>query len=312
MKIRSALSVLVAAAIVGASQMTQAQAPQAAPPGGARQGGGAGAPPPAGPLTFHQLTPAVYWVEGGVGNVGVIIGDKGVVLVDTTISADGAKQLLEGIAKITPKPVTTVLITHGDQDHTGGLAGLPAGLTVIAQNDNKQRMADAVAAGRSRLPADHLPNRGVDKREAVTLEGVKMELLHWAPAHTAGDLVVFLPAQKIVFTGDIFAMNQPRALIHHEQQGSSEGWVTTARAMLALNADRYVVGHGDVASKATLQERFNLVSGEREQIKKLVAQGKSLADIQAAVGDPPPGNAQGGGMRFAPFSEVVYQELTGK
>jgi cyclase len=271
--------------------------------------------PPLGPLQVRALTPTVYWVQGGVGNAGFIVGDKGVVVIDATVSEASAKALLAEVAKVTPKPVTTVILTHGDADHVGGLAAFPAGIAIIAHENNKQRMAEAVAAGRSRIPADRLPNRGVTASETVQLEGVRMQLLHWGPAHTAGDLVIYLPAQKVVFTGDIFTLNQPRALIHRGQQGSSQGWLTTAKAILALGAERYVVGHGDVqVGSQRLQALVQLVATEREQIRERVAKGETLAQIQAAVGDPPPDNgaARPEGPRFPPFSEVVYQELTEK
>ena len=84
---------------------------------------GAQAPAPA-PFQVHQLKPNVYWVEGGGGNSGVIVGDKGVIVVDAKTSAAGGKELLDDIAKITPKPVTTVILTHSDGDHVNGLGGI--------------------------------------------------------------------------------------------------------------------------------------------------------------------------------------------
>ena len=298
-------------AAIGLTALTPvcAQAPQGPPASGPT-----GGMPPTGPLSVQQLTPTVYWVKGGVGNVGVIVGDKGVIVVDTTISPAGGAELLADIAKITPKPVTTVILTHGDVDHVGGLSAFPAGVTVIAHQGNKARMAAGLASGRGRTPADKIPGRVITASETVTIEGVKLGLLHWAPAHTDGDLVIFLPAQKIVFTGDIFSLDQPRALIHREQAGTSAGWLTTARGILALDADRFVVGHGEVQAKAPLKARLDLVSDEREQISRLVAAGKTLPEIQAAAGDPPPApaGAGGGAPRFEPFSQVVYEELTEK
>src|SRR5438067_1512627 len=95
------------------------------------------APPPA-PLMAHMLKPNVYWIEGGGGNSGVIIGDKGVIVVDAKTTEAGGKELLENIAKITPKPVTTVIETHSDGDHVNGLAAFPtSGITVIAHEGNK-------------------------------------------------------------------------------------------------------------------------------------------------------------------------------
>ena len=270
-------------------------------------------PAPA-PLMVHQLKPNVYWIEGGGGNSGVIIGDKGVIVVDAKTTAAQGKELLEDIAKITPKPVTTVILTHSDGDHVNGLASFPTGITIIAHENNKKEQEAALAAGgRGAPPAGHLPTQTISKsKEDLKIDGVKVEVLHWAPAHTSGDLVVFLPAEKIVFTGDIIT-TQPDALIHLEKHGSSEGWVTTAKGVAALNADQFVPGHGDVMTKAAVQKKATDVAAKRAKIVALVKQGKSLEEIKTAVGDPPPAQGKGGrGPAFASFTDVVYQELTKK
>jgi glyoxylase-like metal-dependent hydrolase (beta-lactamase superfamily II) len=271
-------------------------------------------PAPA-PFMTHQLKPNVYWVEGGGGNSGVIVGDKGVIVVDAKTTPQGGKELLDSIAKITPKPVTTVILTHSDGDHVNGLASFPAGITIIAHENNKKEQEKALAAGgRGAPPAGHLPTQVVSKnKENLKLVGVKVELLHWAPAHTSGDLVVYLPNEKIVFTGDIIATQLPDPLIHLEKNGSSEGWIATAKGIAGLNADQFVPGHGDVQMKAAIQKRLTDAEAKRAKIKQLVAQGKSLDDIKKEVGDAPPAQGRGGrGPAFASFTEVVYRELTNK
>ena len=271
-------------------------------------------PAPA-PLMVHQLKPTVYWVEGGGGNSGVLIGDKGVIVIDAKTTAAGGKELLDDIAKITPKPVTTVILTHSDGDHVNGLASFPAGITIIAQENNKKEQETALASGgRGAPPAGHLPTAVVTKnKENRKIDGVKLELLHWAPAHTSGDLVVYLPDQKIVFTGDIIATQLPDPLIHLEKNGSSEGWITTVKGIVALNTDQLVPGHGDVQTKAAVEKRLTDTEAKRAKIKDLIAEGKSLEEIKAAVGDTPPVQGRGGrGPAFASFTEVVYRELTKK
>jgi cyclase len=269
--------------------------------------------PPAAPFATHQLKPNVYWIEGGGGNSGVIVGDKGVIVVDAKTTLDGGKELLADIAKITPKPVTTVILTHSDGDHVNGLAAFPTGITIIAHEGNKKEQEAALAAGgRGAPPAGHLPTRVVTKnKENLKIDGVKLEVFHWAPAHTSGDLVVYLPGEQIVFTGDIVAAQFPDPLIHLEKNGSSEGWITTAKGIVGLNADQFVPGHGMVQSKADIQARLTRAEEKRAKIKSLVAQGKSLDEIRTAVGDPPP-PPPGRGPNFATFTEVVYKELTKK
>jgi cyclase len=220
-----------------------------------------------------------------------------------------------GVAKITPKPVTAVILTHSDGDHVNGLASFPAGVKVIAHENNKKEQEKALAAGgRGAPPADHLPSQVVTKnQESLKIEGVSLELYHWAPAHTSGDLVVYLPAEKIVFTGDIIAAQMPDPLIHLEKNGSSEGWITTAKGIVALDCDQYVPGHGDLQSKAMVQARLANAEAKRAKIQELVKQGKSLDEVRAAVDPPPatpPAGGDGRGGRFASYTQVVYTELT--
>ena len=264
------------------------------------------------PLVVHVLRENLSWVEGGGGNSGIIVGDDGVIVIDAKINSANGKELLDDIGKITPKPVNTVILTHSDRDHVNGLAAFSAGITVIAQeNDKREQEAAISAGGKDAPPADHLPTQLVTKnKEDLKVDGVSLELLHWGPAHTSGDLIVFMPKQKVVFTGDIIT-NRPDPLIHLEKHGSSEGWIETARGIVALDADTFIPGHGSPETKADVQQYLAHAEAKRAKVKDLVAQGKSLDEIRNAVGDPPP--AQGGnGPVFATFTEVVYRELTGK
>jgi cyclase len=243
--------------------------------------------PPAAPFVTHQLKPNVYWIEGGGGNSTVIVGNTGVIVVDVKVSKAGGAELLADIAKITPKPVTTVILTHSDGDHINGLAAFPSGLKIIAQENDKKEQEAAIAAGGPGAPAaTNLPNQLVTKpKESLTIDGVKLELYHWAPAHTSGDLVVYLPTEKIVATGDIIATNNPYPRIHDEKNGSTEGWITTTKGIIALDADTYIPGHGNIQTKADIEKRLADAIARRNQVKSLKAQGKSLDEIKAAVGD---------------------------
>jgi cyclase len=264
------------------------------------------------PLVVQQLAPNVYWASGGGGNSGIVIGNSGVIVIDAKTTPASGKALLDEIAKLTPKPVTHVIVTHSDGDHVNGLASFPAGVTVIAHAGAKREMDAALAAGgRGAPPGDHMPSQVIDKdAEQVTLDGINFELRHWAPAHTSGDLVVYLPAQRIVFTGDIIT-NRPDPLIHLQKNGSSAGWITTAQGIVGLDADKFVPGHGDVETKAQVQAQLASTTEKRGRIEALVKQGKSLDDVRAALGEPAPAAGRGGGG-FASFTEVVYQELSGK
>jgi cyclase len=266
-----------------------------------------GQAPQQAPFVTHQLKPNIYWIEGGGGNSTVIVGTNGVIVVDAKTTKAGGQELLDDIAKITPKPVTTVVLTHSDGDHVNGLAAFPVGVKVIAHENNKKEQEAALSAGgRGAPPADHQPTQVITKeKETLTIEGEKLELYHWAPAHTSGDLIVYLPTQKIVATGDIIAAANPYPRIHDEKNGSTEGWIKTAKGIVSLDADTFIPGHGGIQTKADIQKRIADAEARRAQIKELVAQGKSLDEIKTAVGD----NDK---LNYKSWTQVCYEEMTKK
>ena len=266
------------------------------------------------PVTVTKIKDNLYWARGGAGsNDGIIVGKDGVILVDTKTTPDSEKEVLAEVAKITPKMINTVIITHSDGDHVNGLAALPAGLTIIAQENCKKEM-EASASSRNPAPQDRLPTKTYDKTDKMTIDGVKIQLYHWAPGHTSGDTIVYLPDDKVVFGGDLLVTNRPDTGIHMEKNGSAAGWIENAKGMLKLDADTYLTGHGDMMTKADVQKKLDFIQAKYDKIKAMVAQGKSLDEIKTSFGEPTapaPPNANGTPAQ-ATLTEVIYKEVTKK
>ena len=298
---RVALQLMWTALLAGAAHAQQPAAPMA---------------PAAALPAAKRLAPDVYWLPGAISNSGFVIGDKGVVAIDAQIFLPLAKAELAEIATLTPKPVDAIILTHSDPDHINGLPAFPRGMTIIAQDNAKAEIELAIADPKSNgmpPPAgmkDYLPTHTVSAREDLTLDGVPMVVIHTAPAHTDGDLIVYLPKSRVVFAGDLLTPaigDYPG--IHLNKHGSSLGWAASIRAMLALDADIFVSGHGDPLTRAQVRERLDLAMRRRTEIKALVDKKMTLAEIKAALHDAPlPGPAS----RFPTFIETTYQELTTK
>jgi cyclase len=300
----------IAASVLLSAASAFAQAPQAPPP-----------------VMMKQIKPDVWAGLGGSGgNSTIYIGKAGVIVVDAKQTEAGAKDLLAEIAKITPKPVTTVFLTHSDGDHVNGLVAYPQGIKIVAHTNAKAELEKALAAGgRGAPPADRMPTQVIVKnKEKMTIDGVKLELYHWGPAHTNGDLIVYNPDAKVVSTGDIVVTNRAddNPNLHIDKNGSAEGWIANVKGMIGLNADTYVTGHGDIVTKADLQRKLAAVEARRDKVAAMVKQGKSLEEIKAALPDAPapgaraaapPAAPAAGGRGPAPgFVDVVYAELTKK
>ncbi len=266
------------------------------------------------PLKVANIKGNVYWTQGGAGgNTGFIVGTTGVIVVDTKTTVDSSKEVQAEIAKLTPKPVDTAIVTHSDGDHVNGLAGFPPGLTIIAQENCKKEM-EASAGNRGAAPQDRLPTKTIAKDESMTLDGVQVRLLHWAPAHTSGDLIVYFPDQKVVFGGDLLVTNRPDTNIHVDKHGSAAGWMENVRGMIALDADTYVTGHGDLMTKDDVKKKLAFIQDKWDKVKAMAAQGKSLDEVKTAMGEstaPPVPNAQGN-LPAATLTEVMYNEITKK
>ena len=261
------------------------------------------------PVTVKKLKDNVYVAEGGGGTSTIVIGQNGVIVVDGKNREPDGKQLFEEVGKLTNKPITTVIFTHSDPDHIRGLTGFPKGLhlTIIAhENDKKEIEEDLAKGGQQSPPREYVPNKiTTQERESMTIEGVKMTLIHIAPAHTTGDLAVYFPDYKVVASGDLLGEGDPS--IHLFKNGSSEGWIKFVSALVDLDADSFVRGHADVGTKEQARQALANAIAKRGKIADLVKQGKSLDEIKQALGEPV--KASG---RFQTFTETTYEELTKK
>ena len=262
-------------------------------------------------LTNHPLRDGVYWITGGVSNTAFIVGDKGVIVFDVQRSLEGGQKVLAEVAKVTPKPVNEVVLSHADPDHLAGLPAFATDIPIVSQENTKAIIQASIVDPNGgplfgpmyKALANRLPTVTVGDALTQVVDGVTLELIHTAPAHTAADLALYAPEKKVVFAGDLLVNNMDYPVIHYG--GSSIGWIESMKTILALDADIYVPGHGPMELKAQLQARLQKAIEVRDAIKVLVNQGKSLEETEQAFP-----NVKSADPRFPTFVEVVYGELS--
>ena len=261
-------------------------------------------------ITAEKIADNIYIVKGGVANTGFVVGEKEVAAIDAEMTADSAKQMIDEIKKVTPKPLTKLILTHSDGDHVNGLAGFPQGLEIISSAQAKNEMAEAFKAPNAQALRAYLPTRTFADQMDLNLAPERIRLLHFGPAHTSGDAVVFFPVSKLAFVGDlVFIGRDP--LIHRQKGGTSSGLAKTLKALLELNADKYVPGHGNIVTKGDIEALMNSLLEKQEKVKSMIQEGKSLEEIKTAFGIPT-AQAKPGGMSFRSLVEVIYLEISGK
>ncbi len=271
--------------------------------------------PPA--MSVQRIKDNIYMIKGGSGaNTGVFISDKEVVVIDAKMTAESARQMIEEIKKLTTAPITRVILTHSDRDHVNGLAGFPKGLAIIAQTQCKKEMEEAFKDPALAHLREYLPTHDYEVSSIRTawvdlkIDPEQYRLLHFGPAHTSGDTVVWFPKAKVAFIGDLaFVGRDP--LVHRQKGGTSFGYAATLKKILELDAETFLSGHNDPLTRADLKGLLSAIEEKQAKVKALIAERKSLEDIKAAFGiaDQPGGT---GGRRFPSLVEVIYFDLTEK
>jgi glyoxylase-like metal-dependent hydrolase (beta-lactamase superfamily II) len=268
-------------------------------------------PPETAVLQTLPLGDGVYRIAGGTANAGFVVGPEGVIVVDAQRTpSEGAAQLAL-IAGITPQPIAAVLLTHADPDHVGGLPAYPAEARVIMHENARAQIVAAAKADDGgpffgplykSVAASHLPHQTVAATSHMTLAGTTVEILHPAPGHSSGDLIVHFPQHGIVFGGDIVLTDQGR-FPSIRKGGSSQGWIASMKAILALDARVIVPGHGPIVPRTRIETQLRDAEKRRAAIKQMVEAGKTLDEIDAAL---PPEIVN---PRFPSFNRTTYDEL---
>jgi cyclase len=249
----------------------------------------AGGPPAGGnpaqqqqPLQIKEVKSGVYMVTGNGGNSTVVVGPTGVVLVDTKNPGEKIyDELNDKIKSVTALPVDEVVITHHHADHSGNtLLFLNHGVPVIGHQQELQALQTYVNTA---TPRPTPPSITYETELTTTAGGVKVEAHHWGAGHTAGDTVVYFPAQKIVSGGDEVVEVTPN--IDYPFGGSVTGWLKSLDAISKLDFDYAIPGHGnDPMTKAQFldyaKKWHTFADRARTAIKAGTPKDKLMASIK--------------------------------
>jgi cyclase len=257
-----------------------------------------------------KLADNVYGFEGlhpsGMPTVSLfVVGNDGVLLADGQSNPANTQQLLDAIAKVTPKPLKWYIVASDHGDHTGGNSVLPKDLTYVVTPASKaalERMKNAVVP----------PAAMGGDRQSINVGGIEVQAIFAGRAHTGGDLLVYLPKQKILFMSEVYLNRVFPAM----RSAYPSEWLAVLDKALAMDVDLYVPGHGFIEErKAAREELVEYQQAMRyviDEVKRLHKLGLSAEDAVKQANWGPYKDWYLAEQQAPIAVRKIYEELEGK
>lgn len=236
-------------------------------------------------VTAQKLSDHVYMLKGAGGNIGVLVGKDGTLMVDDQF-APLTNKINGAIKSIDPGEIRFLVNTHIHGDHSGGNENFKRiGATVIAQDNVFKRMSSEAVNSRTR---EVTPPRDKDAWPVVTfpntmtlhLNDENIELVYFGPAHTDGDVAVWFKNANIFHLGDMF-VTYGYPYIDYGGGGSINGFISSLDKVIGLMNDqtKVIPGHGEICTINDVKGVRNKLADIRDQVAAALKKGKKPEEI---------------------------------
>jgi len=259
----------------------------------------------------------VYMLQGAGGNIGVSVGDDGILIVDDQFAplADKIRAALKtlGLGKL-----RFILNTHWHGDHTGGNVAFGPEAPIIAHDNVRKRLSTEQRSEffKSTTPAspkEALPVITFDQSLSVYFNGEEIRAIHFPHGHTDGDSVIFFTNSNVVHLGDdFFAGRFP--FVDLESGGSVEGLIKNIGELITKipATAKLIPGHGPISTLDDLKSYHRMLVQTTEIVRQKIAAGKTLDQIKSE-GLPDEWKPWGTGfIKTDLWVETIYKSLTAK
>ena len=235
-------------------------------------------------ITTH-VAGNVYMIEGAGGNIGVSVGEDGILLIDDQF-AKLADKIKAALADIHKGKLQFILNTHAHGDHVGGNAVFGAEGVLIAHENVRDRMIDRYNEDPSDWMAvgkDGWPVITFESSLSIYFNGEKIKVAHYPKSHTDGDAVIFFEKSNVIHMGDLlFSGLFP--YIDLDSGGDVDEYIKSVKSILDIvpNDSKIIAGHGPLSTKKELKESYEMMIATTKIIRDEMKNGKSLDEIQKA------------------------------
>ena len=262
-------------------------------------------------IKITKLTESIYMLEGSGGNIGVLVGNDGIVIIDDQF-APLTEKIKKALTAISNKPVKFVINTHFHGDHTGGNENFGGQGAIIVSHDNARKrlsvdyLFEAMKQTQKALSYEGLPE--VTFADSITfhMNGETVHVFYAKNAHTDGDIIIHFKEANIFHTGDVF-VRYGFPFIDQGGGGSIDGMIKAIENLIAVTNDqsKIIPGHGNLSTKKDLIDYKDMLVTVRKRVADGIKQGKTLQQI--ADSDPLKGYIAVFDKYF--FVEAIYKSL---
>jgi quinoprotein relay system zinc metallohydrolase 2 len=258
--------------------------------------------PPEVPLDVREVAPGVFVHfgvnalmtaenQGATANVGFVVGDDAVAVIDTGGSLREGRRLLATIRNVTMKPIRYVINTHAHPDHVFGNAAFLGAAAIFIGHHNLPRALTLRGSyyleGFRRSMGSMLdgvelvaPQRVVETDVTLDLGNRALKLRAWATAHSDSDLTVLDETTGTLFAGDLVFLEHVPVI-----DGSLRGWLTALKVLAGISATRVVPGHGPMAEwPAALANERRYLERMAQDVRGMIKSGTPIAQAAATAG----------------------------
>jgi cyclase len=208
-----------------------------------------------------------------------LIGDSGILVVDTGLNATEGAKLLSAIRRISTLPVKYIVNTHYHPDHQGGNLTVGPDATVISTDYTRERTIDLAKA--PDMEGFHFRPASLtfENRIRLYVGAYRVEVYFPGKAHTSGDAIVYFPEQHAVAMGDLFLNQSCPAM----DDGSAANWIDAIDHVLSLPVEKAVPGHFAVGTRSDLQRFHDYLSDLYQQVSSLKRKGESADQVRQDI-----------------------------
>jgi glyoxylase-like metal-dependent hydrolase (beta-lactamase superfamily II) len=239
-------------------------------------------------IETHSLRRNISVLEGSGGNIGVLTGKEGKLLVDSGFTVSKPR-IVVALTSLSSDPIAQLLNTHWHTDHTDGNAWVhAAGAKITAHVNTKKHLSTSTRVEGwdwtfPPAPLGALPTVVFGDEYRLQHNDTNIKLKYYGPAHTDSDVSVFFEEADIIHVGDTW-WNGIYAFIDYSTGGSIDGMIRATERNLQVITDKMIVipGHGPIGNKAGLTEYRDMLVTIRSNVATLKKQGKSLSETVAA------------------------------